>query len=293
MDSSAFILLSFRSNEYKELPLVFLFLELNNMKYTDEELIYELKIFSEYLGRIPTAKELKKDELMPSLSTYERRFNSWDKALEASGLLSSRQKYSEESIINSLINLKNKLGRMPKVEDLGIKNDTISITPIKRVFGTFNNALINAGFINKTKELLNNKEWLIKENKTKTLVEIGEDLGVHYTTISRAFSKYNLNIVKHNKSVKEEKWLDSLGITERQYPIENYKVDGYDPETNTVYEFLGDYWHGNPEVFKFNDYNANNGKTFGQLFEETQQRLNRIKSLGYNVVIQWENTFEC
>ena len=26
-----------------------------------------------------------------------------------------------------------------------------------------------------------------------------------------------------------------------------YYVDGFEPKTNTVYEFNGDYWHGNPE----------------------------------------------
>jgi len=92
--------------------------------------------------------------------------------------------------------------------------------------------------------------------------------------------------------LKEKEWLDSLGITERQYPIENYKVDGYDPETNTVYEFLGDYWHGNPEVYDPDDYNKSCSKTFGQLFDETNKRLKYIKSLGYNIITEWENEWQ-
>ncbi|MCK5019133.1 MAG: zinc-ribbon domain-containing protein, partial [Candidatus Peribacteraceae bacterium] len=50
-----------------------------------------------------------------------------------------------------------------------------------------------------------------------------------------------------------QKWLDSLNTStlEREHYIKDLKirVDGFDPATNTVYEFLGDYWHGNPEVY--------------------------------------------
>jgi hypothetical protein len=39
-------------------------------------------------------------------------------------------------------------------------------------------------------------------------------------------------------------------------------VDGYDENTNTVYEYLGDYWHGNPEKFYPKDINRDCKKTF-------------------------------
>jgi len=65
-----------------------------------------------------------------------------------------------------------------------------------------------------------------------------------------------------------------------------------DPETNTVYEFLGDYWHGNPEVYDPDEYNKSCSKTFGLLFDETNKRLEHIKSLGYNIITKWENDYE-
>jgi len=52
--------------------------------------------------------------------------------------------------------------------------------------------------------------------------------------------------------------------------------------------FLGDYWHGNPEVYDPDDYNEKVGKTFGQLFDETNKRLEYIESLGYNIITKWE-----
>ena len=43
--------------------------------------------------------------------------------------------------------------------------------------------------------------------------------------------------------IKENKWLDIFNIKKeyRQYKIDKYFVDGYDPETNTIYEFNGDF----------------------------------------------------
>ena len=61
-----------------------------------------------------------------------------------------------------------------------------------------------------------------------------------------------------------------------------------DPETNTIYEFLGDYWHGNPEVYDSEDINTNNGKTFKELYDNTFERLYEIKTLGYDVKYIWE-----
>lgn len=63
-----------------------------------------------------------------------------------------------------------------------------------------------------------------------------------------------------------------------------YRVDGYHLSTNTVYEYYGDYWHGNPKIFNPNDINQRSGKTFGELYQHTIQRENYIKSLGFNLV---------
>ena len=75
----------------------------------------------------------------------------------------------------------------------------------------------------------------------------------------------------------------------RQVYIGNYIVDGYDSKTNTVYEYLGDYWHGNPKIFKSNEYNKTNGQTFGELYEKTMKRIESLKTMGYNVVYVWES----
>ena len=79
----------------------------------------------------------------------------------------------------------------------------------------------------------------------------------------------------------------------REYylPELNFKVDGFDPETNTVYEFFGDYWHGNSERFDLLKINKTVNKTFGQLYQEAESRILRLKEAGYKVIFIWEKDF--
>ncbi len=91
--------------------------------------------------------------------------------------------------------------------------------------------------------------------------------------------------------IKEKKWLDYLGVTERQVRIGKYIVDGFDPLTNTIYEFNGDFWHGNPDVFNPNDINNVLKKSFGELYEKTINKEMKLKEKGYNIISIWENDF--
>ena len=68
-------------------------------------------------------------------------------------------------------------------------------------------------------------------------------------------------------------------------------VDGYEPATNTVYEFLGDFWHGNPNLYAATDVNPVTKVMFGQMFLDTQERLERLKHAGFNVKAVWESDF--
>ena len=77
----------------------------------------------------------------------------------------------------------------------------------------------------------------------------------------------------------------------RQYKIDKYRVDGYDPNTNTIYEFNGDFWHGNPNRFDSNELNRVSKLTFGELYQKTLDKENKLKELGYNVISIWETDF--
>jgi very-short-patch-repair endonuclease len=91
----------------------------------------------------------------------------------------------------------------------------------------------------------------------------------------------------------ENKWLDSYNIPNeyRQYIIENYRVDGINIKDKIIYEFYGDYWHGNPEKYNPNDINKSTYKTFGELYNYTIKREEYLKSLGYIIISIWESDY--
>ena len=78
----------------------------------------------------------------------------------------------------------------------------------------------------------------------------------------------------------------------RQVKIVNKKIDGYDTNTKTVYEFLGDYWHGNPTKFHAFCINEQCKKSFGQLYIDTVNRLMLLKNNGYIVKYVWESDWD-
>jgi Zn finger protein HypA/HybF involved in hydrogenase expression len=106
---------------------------------------------------------------------------------------------------------------------------------------------------------------------------------------------------KCNKTVSsvESRWLNVLNVPDdkqhRTVTIKvgnkRFSVDGFDPSTKTVYEFYGDFWHGNPALYKPSDYCKVTKKTFGQMYSDTLSKEKLLKEYGYTVVSIWEHDF--
>ena|ERR1035437_8222037 len=101
----------------------------------------------------------------------------------------------------------------------------------------------------------------------------------------------------NNVSKGEIEWLDSINISNRQVSLPDIgdwrtRVDGYNPDTNTVYQYHGDFWHGNPKKYKPTDKNPRTKCTMGELYEKTILRNNMIKDTGYNLVVMWESDWK-
>lgn len=84
--------------------------------------------------------------------------------------------------------------------------------------------------------------------------------------------------------------LHKLNGGEFSIPGTRYSADGYCQETNTIYEFHGDAFHGNPGRYISTDKCHPFDKTItaGELYASTIARENIIKELGYNLVVMWE-----
>ena len=93
-------------------------------------------------------------------------------------------------------------------------------------------------------------------------------------------------------SKPETEFLNLLKIKQRNYRLPEWKskpVDGFDKKNNTVYEFLGDYWHGNPQKFSMREIHPHRKFPFNRVYKETFDSLDKIKNLGYTVKYIWES----
>jgi len=99
---------------------------------------------------------------------------------------------------------------------------------------------------------------------------------------------------KSSISKIEKTWLDSLNIPQeyrqRNLKIDNNRfiVDAYDPDKNIVYEFYGDFWHGNIEKYPNDQINPLTKNSFGELYKKTKIRERKILNSGYILCTIWE-----
>ena len=73
----------------------------------------------------------------------------------------------------------------------------------------------------------------------------------------------------------------------------NYRVDGYDPTTNTIYEFHGDVFHGNLDLFHpdFRCHPFDKTKTAEELWDKTYDRMLELSKVA-TVIYIWENDYK-
>jgi hypothetical protein len=76
-----------------------------------------------------------------------------------------------------------------------------------------------------------------------------------------------------------------------EFKIQNtpFKADGYCQETNTIYEYHGDFWHGNPDKYISQHIHPITKQTFGELYEKTLKREAQIRDMGFNLITIWES----
>lgn len=99
----------------------------------------------------------------------------------------------------------------------------------------------------------------------------------------------------HVISKIETDFLDYIGVKTRNYYLPEWRakpVDGFDEKTNTIYEFLGDYWHGNPLKYDPNLAHPHRKIKFKDVYLETFHLFDQIKMKGYNIKYIWENDWE-
>src|SRR3989475_11451453 len=116
-------------------------------RYTDEQILDELKACAERLGRSPTMREFAADpQTTVHPQTVIEHFGSWNAAKREAGLV-PRRFATREELLRLLRRLGERLGRVPTAKDIDANR---SLLPSKSLywhtFGSLTNALREAGF---------------------------------------------------------------------------------------------------------------------------------------------------
>ena len=116
-------------------------------RYTDEEILTELRASAARLGRSPTMREFAGDpEASLHPQTVIEHFGTWNAAKRAAGL-QPRRFISREELVAQLRDLGEELGRPPTVRDIEERRGRMaSKSLIWHTFGSLAAALKEAGF---------------------------------------------------------------------------------------------------------------------------------------------------
>ena len=116
-------------------------------RYSDEQILAELRASAVRVGRSPTMKEFAADaEASVHPQTVIERFGSWNAAKRAAGLV-PRRFVTRDELVTLLRSLGEELGRTPTARDLDERRGTMPSKSLYwHTFGSLATALCEAGF---------------------------------------------------------------------------------------------------------------------------------------------------
>ena len=78
----------------------------------------------------------------------------------------------------------------------------------------------------------------------------------------------------------------------RQFSPSKYRFDFCLPDQNLVLEYHGTYWHADPRKYEPSYYNVKKGKTAEEIWRHDADRLDYVRSIGYDTSVVWEEDFK-
>jgi hypothetical protein len=116
-------------------------------RYSDEEILAELRTSAERLGRSPTMREFAADpESRVHPQTVIEHFGSWNAAKRQAGLM-PRRFATRAELLTRLRQLGEELGRVPTAKDLDSRRGSVPSKSLYwHTFGSLTAALREAGF---------------------------------------------------------------------------------------------------------------------------------------------------
>lgn len=141
---------------------------------------------------------------------------------------------------------------------------------------------------------------LIVDNYGSTLLSYYSDSP--FKLIKAMFPEYPWISSKFKKSYSrgQIEWLEFIKISrsdishilnegEFKIPNSKYRADGYSQTENCIYEYHGDFWHGNPKLYNSEEINSMTKTSYGKLYENTLKKQKFCEESNYKYYSIWES----
>ena len=178
------------------------------------------------------------------------------------------------------------------------------------------------GFWEKTENQERYAKWLGEQLGFKTMEDwykIGKELihnhfggsllSQYYNNSPSQFVKalfpdypWKMSKFKKQYSLGQIEWLEFRKITkpdiihilnnedgEFKIPNSNYRADGWSERDNSILEYHGDFWHGNPALYNQEEINLISKKSYGELYQRTLKKQRFCEECGFNYTYIWES----
>lgn len=230
-----------------------------NKIYSKEEIIKQLQSFEKKYNTtsIRIYKELN---IKPSWSTITRRFGSWNNALKEANIYKEKPNYTKNEIINTLNKVAKENNGKITLKYYNDKKIKPSLKVIKKVFGSWENALKSSNLeyhctnkkIYSEEEILNTLKKCYKENGNYISANLYKEKGYKPSThtISKKFGSWNIALEQAGLKINqknEKKFtknqikeiLKKLANKDDFLSVETYKEKCSTPSFGTVVSMFG------------------------------------------------------
>ncbi len=87
--------------------------------------------------------------------------------------------------------------------------------------------------------------------------------------------------------------IHQLNSSSGEVRIGNFRVDGFEKKSKTIFEFNGCFFHGHPAcIVDMDAMNPVLKKTYQALYDKTMRRCELLETRGYHVIVKWECEWE-
>lgn len=221
------------------------------------ELIDELQRLADDLGDPPTVHQMEEQGQFGA-STYSAEFGSWNEALRAANLGTNRERNVDDSdLVDEIQRLKKELEKVPTTSEMD-QYGRFAVTTYNRSFGSWNEALQEAGFAPNNRNDIPKSELLREINRladginhTPTAVEMEKDGEFGWATYKTTFESWNAALreagfdVNNRTDIPQSELVTELKSIQEQVgrTLGRRDMDRYGQFDSTTYMSTFDTWN--------------------------------------------------